>query len=194
MIEPGAIVCDGSVIGGGCVVRAGAVVKQRSQFAPGTDIDGFPAVEIGRISEPPVIPAWAWSPDDLPVPARYEPMTTVRHLARAVGSTGSTAPAYQVDVRVGAHHLVADEPTITGGGDVGPSPFGLLLAALTACTANTLRMYANRKGWELATLVVDVRYDVDEDRRGSIERTVTVPADLPVEQRERLAEIAERTR
>ncbi len=49
VIEPGAIVCDGSVLGAGSVVRAGAVVKQRSRFAAGTDIDGFPAVDVGRI-------------------------------------------------------------------------------------------------------------------------------------------------
>jgi carbonic anhydrase/acetyltransferase-like protein (isoleucine patch superfamily) len=68
VIEPGAIVCDTSVLGAGCVVRAGAVVKQRSRFAAGADIDGFPAVEVGRISVPPPVPTWAFHPDDLPVP------------------------------------------------------------------------------------------------------------------------------
>ena len=66
VIEPGAIVCDHSVLGAGCVVRAGAVVKQRSRFAAGIEIDGFPAIEVGRISEPPQMPTWAWRPDDLP--------------------------------------------------------------------------------------------------------------------------------
>ena len=66
VIEPGAIVCDHSVLGAGCVVRAGAVVKQRSRFDAGTEIDGFPAVEVGRVSEPPPMPAWAWRHDDLP--------------------------------------------------------------------------------------------------------------------------------
>jgi putative redox protein len=120
-------------------------------------------------------------------------MPTVRHVARAVGSTGSTTAAYRVDLRVGPHRLIADEPTATGGGDVGPSPFGLLLSGLAACTATTLRMYAERKGWELTAIDVDVRYDVDDDRRGTIERTITVPADLPAEQRDGLASIAERT-
>jgi carbonic anhydrase/acetyltransferase-like protein (isoleucine patch superfamily) len=69
VVEPGAIVCDGSVLGAGCVVRAGAVVKQRSRFAAGTDIDGFPAVDVGRIPEPLRTPAWALRHDDLPVPA-----------------------------------------------------------------------------------------------------------------------------
>src|SRR4029079_1370727 len=69
VVEPGAIVCDGSVLGAGCVVRAGAVVKQRSRFAAGTDIDGFPAVSVGRIPGLPPTPTWALRHDDLPAPA-----------------------------------------------------------------------------------------------------------------------------
>ena len=120
-------------------------------------------------------------------------MKTVRHVARAVGSTGPTAPAYRVDVHVGAHELVADEPADAGGSDVGPSPFGLLLGGLAACTATTLRMYAEHKGWELTAIRVDVRYTVKDDDHGAIERTMTLPNDLPTEQRDRLADIAERT-
>src|SRR6476620_4075768 len=66
VVEPGAIVCDHSVLGAGCVVRAGAVVKQRSHFAANVEIDGFPAVEVGRVPEPPPRPTWAWTPGDLP--------------------------------------------------------------------------------------------------------------------------------
>jgi putative redox protein len=120
-------------------------------------------------------------------------VTTVRHVARAVGSTGSTVPAFRVDLRIGAHELVADEAAAAGGGDLGPSPFGLLLSGLAACTAMTLRMYAERKGWELTTISVDVRYNIADDEPGAIDRTITVPSDLPVEQRDRLADIAERT-
>jgi carbonic anhydrase/acetyltransferase-like protein (isoleucine patch superfamily) len=68
IIEPGAIVCDGSATGAGSIVRAGAVVKQRSRFLDGTDIDGFPAVAIGSVeSHPP--PSWALRIDDLPIAA-----------------------------------------------------------------------------------------------------------------------------
>ena len=121
-------------------------------------------------------------------------MTTV-HIAHAVGSTGSSAPAYRVEIEVGAHHLVADEPAAAGGGDVGPSPFGLLLSGLAACTSTTLRLYAERKGWELALIEVDVRLeiDIDDNGRRSIARTITVPGDLSSEQRQQLAGIAERT-
>ena len=119
-------------------------------------------------------------------------MTTV-HIARAVGSTESTAAKYRVDVRVGAHQLIADEPVVAGGGDLGPSPFGLVVSGLAACTATTLRKYAERKGWAITMIEVDVRYDVDVDGRRVFERTITVPVGLNEEQRARLAEIAERT-
>jgi len=54
------------------VVRAGAVVKQRSHFGDATEIDGFPGVDIGRVAEPPPLPSWALRPDELPaqVPSR----------------------------------------------------------------------------------------------------------------------------
>lgn len=120
-------------------------------------------------------------------------MTTVRHIAHAVGTTGATTPAYRVNIRVGQHELLADEPAAGGGADVGPAPFELLVSALAACTATTLRMYATRKGWRLTTIDVDVRYVTDDDRASAIERTITVTADLTDEQRHRLADIAERT-
>ena len=120
-------------------------------------------------------------------------MSTVRHLAHATASTGSTVPAYRVDIRAGAHTLVADEPTSAGGGDLGPSPYGLLLSALAACTAMTLRMYAIRKGWELRTVDVDVQANIGDDGRRTIERTITVPAELSADQLQSLAAIAEKT-
>lgn len=120
-------------------------------------------------------------------------MTTRRHVAHATGSTGSDRPAYQVEVRVGTHRIGADEPTVLGGGNVGPSPVDLLASALTACTATTLRMYAERHGWELASIVVDVRYDIDDNKHGTMTRTITVPPDVTGEQVDGLTSIAERT-
>jgi putative redox protein len=120
-------------------------------------------------------------------------VTTVRHLGRVVASTSTNAPAYRVDIQAGAHQLVVDEPVADGGGYIGPNPFEFLLSGLVGCTAITLRMYAERKGWELTALEVDARFDRDDDGHGSIQRTITVPVDLPSDQRNRLAEIAERT-
>jgi carbonic anhydrase/acetyltransferase-like protein (isoleucine patch superfamily) len=65
VVEPGAIVCDGSSIGAACLVRAGAVVKQRSRFSDRVEIDGFPAQVIREI-EPPDRPGWALASGELP--------------------------------------------------------------------------------------------------------------------------------
>lgn len=120
-------------------------------------------------------------------------MTSVRHLASAVASTSTAEPAYRVDVRVGAHDFVADEPATAGGGDLGPTPLGLLLSALASCTAMTLRMYAGRKDWVPLTINVAARYDVDEEGEETIERMITLSDRLTSDQRQRLADIAERT-
>lgn len=119
-------------------------------------------------------------------------MTALRPVARAVGSTAGEPP-YRVNIRVGAHRLVADEPVAVGGGGTAPPPFGLLAAALAACTASTLRMYAARKGWELTAVDVAVQFDVGGDGARVITRTVTVPSDVSAERVDALASVAERT-
>ena len=120
-------------------------------------------------------------------------MTTVRHFARAVGSSGAELPQWRVDVRIGAHHLSTDEPRSLGGEDRGPTPFGLFVSGLAACTTTTLRMYADRKEWDLTSIEVDVRYDATDDNPASIQRTITVSGNVTEEQQARLADIAERT-
>ena len=99
---------------------------------------------------------------------------------------------YSVNIRVGHHMLVGDEPVSAGGADAGPSPFGYVLAGLAACTAITLRMYAERKGWPLTGLGVELEY-FREVKAFRIERVLRVDGALDSEQRARLADIAERT-
>jgi putative redox protein len=64
-------------------------------------------------------------------------MTTKRHIARAVAVTSTAAAQWHVELRAGAHHLVADEPATNGAGDAGPSPFGLLLSGLAGTPITT---------------------------------------------------------
>jgi putative redox protein len=99
---------------------------------------------------------------------------------------------YRTDIRAGHHELVADEPVSGGGGDAGASPFALVLAGLGACTAITLRMYAERKNWPLTGLGVDLEYYRD-GAAFRIERVLHIEGALDAEQRARLADIAERT-
>lgn len=99
--------------------------------------------------------------------------------------------ALQQDVAVRAHEVVADEPRENGGDDVGPSPQELLAASLASCTAITMEMYANRKGWDVGDVEVDVTYEPSQ--RGSPTRfamEVRLPKELPEDQRERLMQIA----
>ncbi|MFL5867197.1 MAG: OsmC family protein [Thermoleophilaceae bacterium] len=95
------------------------------------------------------------------------------------------------DVEVRGHSVVADEPEERGGGDEGPSPQELLAVSLASCTAITIEMYADRKGWELGDVNVDVDYEPAQ--RGSPTKftmSVRLPKELPEEQRERLMQIA----
>ena len=104
----------------------------------------------------------------------------------------STA-GYAVQVRAGHHHLVGDEPTSRGGTDTGPAPYDLLLSALAACTAITLRMYADRKRWTLGAIRVDVEISTGADGVEQVRRTLSFGEPLDERQRTKLAEIAEKT-
>jgi putative redox protein len=95
------------------------------------------------------------------------------------------------DVKVGNHSVTVDEPVESGGDDLGPSPQELLAAALASCTAVTMEMYAQRKGWDVSGLAVDCRYTPAE--RGCPTRfdlVFKMPAHLDEEQIERLQVIA----
>lgn len=87
--------------------------------------------------------------------------------------------------------VIADEPLEIGGKDLGFSPKELLISALAACTSATLRMYADRKGWDLQ----EVRLEIDLDRNEQSNKTVIhrkmqLFGDLDEKQRERLLSIA----
>jgi putative redox protein len=101
-------------------------------------------------------------------------------------------PHYVQEVTAGPHRLLGDEPTERGGADAGPAPFDYLLAALGTCTSITMRMYADRKGWQLGHVTVKLEYSREKDS-ASIKREVTISAPISEEQRARIADIIERT-
>jgi putative redox protein len=116
---------------------------------------------------------------------------TVTTIARATANIG-TGPAYLTAINADGHALSADEDPHSGGQGAGPSPFGLLLSGLGACTAITLRMYAKRKGWPLTDVRVDLAYRIEGERK-YVDRILTLEGALDAEQRARMADIAERT-
>ncbi len=98
---------------------------------------------------------------------------------------------YKTQIEVGGHPLIADEPAAMGGENAGPAPYDLLLASLGACTAITLRMYADRKEWPLEHVEVGLHFSRSEEG-ARIDRTLTISG-LDDAQKARLLDIAERT-
>lgn len=114
------------------------------------------------------------------------------------------ASGFRQDITVNnRHQLVADEPVEMGGTDLGPSPYQLLSAALGACTAMTIRLYARRKGIPLAHVACDVTHDrchtedcEECDKAQSkvdvFNRTIHLRGDLSEDQRAALLAIADK--
>jgi uncharacterized OsmC-like protein/fermentation-respiration switch protein FrsA (DUF1100 family) len=110
---------------------------------------------------------------------------------------------FQQEIAVGAHRFLADEPLDVGGLDSGPGPYDLLLAGLGACTAMTLRLYAERKALPLEQATVELKHsrihaadcedcETKEGMLDRIERAITLRGALDAEQRRRLLEIADK--
>ncbi|MFH6985287.1 bifunctional alpha/beta hydrolase/OsmC family protein [Marinoscillum luteum] len=110
---------------------------------------------------------------------------------------------FLTEITAGKHHLLADEPEGSGGTDHGPSPYGYLLSALGACTAMTLRMYADYKKIDLKEVKVKLTHDKVHQQDGGqaeaakgkidqIRRMIRLEGDLTDAERKRLIEIADR--
>ena len=110
---------------------------------------------------------------------------------------------YRAETTARSHAFVADEPRDVGGTDTGPTPYEQLLGALAGCTAMTVRMYADRKGWPLEDIVVRLRpvrshaadcadCETKAVSVGQLEREVEFTGELTDEQRARLLWIADR--
>jgi uncharacterized OsmC-like protein/alpha/beta superfamily hydrolase len=134
----------------------------------------------------------AWASRYLGAPAVREREESVPH-GQAVVRTGQAR--YHTEILTAGHSLVADEPESLGGTDSGPSPFGLLMAALGACTTITLRMYADRKEWPLEEIGVRLHHKKLKSggpQTAEIGQSLELVGPLSAEQRERLLEIAHR--
>ncbi|TVR87162.1 MAG: alpha/beta fold hydrolase [Saprospirales bacterium] len=123
--------------------------------------------------------------------------------AETIARIGGKSDKYTTQVKMGKHHLVADEPETLGGFDLGPTPYDLLKAALGACTTMTLRMYADHKKIDLSEVTVHLRHekrhlkdaDVSEGKgkkMDHIDRIIEIDGDLTDAQRKRMLQIADK--
>jgi putative redox protein len=110
---------------------------------------------------------------------------------------------YRTRVEARTHTLELDEPTDVGGTDGGPTPYEAMLGALGGCTAITMRMYADRKGWPLEAVRIRLRQArahepdceicaTDEVGPHRVEREIEMDGPLTDEQRKRILLIADR--
>lgn len=139
-----------------------------------------------------VIAAWA---------TRYLSQTEAEEQSEEMIMARIAEGPFVTEILAGKHHMLADEPKSVGGENLGPNPYEFVAAGLGACTAMTLRMYADRKEWPLKEVKVHLNYDNDyhddarkceEDskRMGKFERIIELSGDLDEKQRKRLLEIA----
>ena len=105
--------------------------------------------------------------------------------ARRIGDT----LRHEVDVN-GRHTIITDEPASLGGTDAGPAPHELLPATLASCISTMIALYAQRKGWDIGELRVDVDYDHESEPR-RFDVTVHLPDGLSDDQLTRLRRVAD---
>lgn len=121
-----------------------------------------------------------------------------RWVSAHVGPSG-----FHTELRARGHAFAADEPLSLGGTDTGPTPYELLLSALSGCTAMTLRMYADRKEYPVESIAVQMRtarsHEPDCETCATeevgitrVERRIELGGPITGEQRQRLLQIADR--
>lgn len=110
-------------------------------------------------------------------------------MAKVKGYIGKEA--YKTIIEKRQHVIISDEPESLGGKDEGMSPTDLLGASLVSCSCITMRMYAERKGWEIEKIAVevDVRIDIKSGET-TIEKLVSIDGDITDDDRSRLFKIA----
>ena len=154
----------------------------------------------------PIPPHGAPSPIPPPAQARLRASSTRYAGEGRVGAVTvreTRQGKFQQEVTAGKHRFLADEPTDVGGLDSGPGPYDLLLAGLGACTAMTLRLYAERKALPLERVSVALSHsrihaadcescETKEGMLDRIDRAIALSGNLDAEQRRRLLEIADK--
>jgi putative redox protein len=110
---------------------------------------------------------------------------------------------FTAQMKVGNHNIIADEPVSFGGNDFGPSPYDLISAGLSACTAMTLQMYAKRKNWHIENVEVHTSHskihaldcedcESSKTKIDTFHRKIKINGSFESDQLERLLQIADK--
>lgn len=109
-----------------------------------------------------------------------------------IGTIGTQKYLCTVSWRNG--QLIMDEPESNGGKDLGPDPYSALLASLAGCTLATLRMYIDRKGWDIPEInvAVNATQEVEGEFETLFSRQISFSTEITEEQKTRLLLIADK--
>jgi len=143
-----------------------------------------------------VIAGWAQRYVDIP---EKSPLRSTHQVIASLGEQDGFTTA----MKVGNHLMTADEPTSYGGNDFGPSPYELVSAGLSACTAMTVQMYVRRKEWSLEKIEVHTSYgkehasdckncESDTAKIDTFNREIRLTGDLDEKQKARILQIADK--
>ena len=100
---------------------------------------------------------------------------------------------YLAEAKARNHFLTIDEPVASGGDDNGPTPVEYLLTAIGGCVSITLRMYAERKGWDVGKITVNVTQKEELTKEGikkSLVEDISFEKEITKQQKAKLLEIA----
>lgn len=111
----------------------------------------------------------------------------------ATSTVTSTDINYRHNIDTAGHVLITDEPKSAGGLGAGPAPYDYILAGLGSCTAITLRMYAQRKDWDIGMMRVELSLSKNKEGDAKIERTLHSSVALSDEQWQKLLDVAAKT-
>ncbi len=179
--------------------RIFAAAKHPKSFVSLADADHLLSRRSDAAYVANVVAAWSERYLDAAPPAEQ----AIEANAGSVFVTETGRGLFQQHVAIGRHRLLADEPAAVGGLDSGPGPYDLLLAGLGACTAMTLRVYANRKHLPLRRVSVSLKHDkihaadcedceTKEGMLDRIERAIALEGELDADARAKLLEIADK--
>ncbi|MCW5517022.1 bifunctional alpha/beta hydrolase/OsmC family protein [Muriicola sp. Z0-33] len=143
-----------------------------------------------------VIAGWAERYLEIPKSA---PLKTQHQVAASL----DMEDGFTTQMKVGNHYMLADEPESFGGNDFGPSPYELVSAGLSACTAMTIQMYAKRKQWDVQNVEVHTSYskthaqdcedcESPSSKIDTFDREIKLIGDLDQKQKDRILQIADK--
>ena len=141
----------------------------------------------------------SWSNRFLPA----EPETTATPISEGTVMARTASGSFRTELQAGTHSFIADEPLSMGGTSTGPTPYGLLSAALASCTTMTLHMYAKHKGIDLKEASVEVTHEkihaadcedceTSSGRVDEFVRKLSLEGNLTDQEKQRMVQIADK--